>query len=100
MKVEVGQHYIFDKQIIKIIDVCEQYANNMSPYEPSYKRYQVVGVNQNGHKRYFTYAGIHVWLTESNLMDAPIEYSYPDRIGKYIHNIFKRIYSGATNGTI
>jgi hypothetical protein len=96
MKVEVGQRYIFDGQIVIIVYVCEQYANNMYPYSQTYKRYQVTGINQCGHKRYFTYTGIHVYLTESNFIGYQKQ-SYPSRIVKYIHSIFKRTMRNLTD---
>jgi hypothetical protein len=92
MKVEVGQRYMFDGQVVTIDYVCEQYANNMSPDLQEYKRYQVTGINQHGHKHHFTFNGINLWLAKANLIYPP-KYDYPNRIGKYIHNVFKRIYS-------
>jgi hypothetical protein len=96
MSIEVGQQYACDGQVITIVYVCEQYANNMHPYSQTYKRHQVIGVNKNGHKRYFTYIGIHLWLTEYNLIGYQKQ-SYPSRIVKYIHSILKRTMGNLTD---
>jgi hypothetical protein len=90
MNIEVGHQYAIDGQIITIIYVCEQYANSLYLYQQAFKRYLVIGINQHGHKRYFTYIGIHLYLTEYNFIGYKKQ-RYLNKIGKYIMNIFKRI---------
>jgi hypothetical protein len=103
MEIELGKKYLSDGQVVTIIEIDNSMKtrlfNRMEYPASKVLTFPVVGITDDQEKRYFTINGFHRWFEEYNLVEIP-KYSYPDRIGKYIHNIFKRIYSGTTNGVI
>jgi hypothetical protein len=96
MEIELGKKYLSDGQVVTIIEIDNSMKtrifSGIECPDRTELTFPIVGMTDNQNKRYFTIDGFHRWFEEYNLVEIP-KYSYPDRIGKYIHNIFKRIYS-------